>query len=510
MAAPTALTPSLILQSAKLAEGYAAIDRATKNALYGGLINNWMPEKIYLIRKSIQYQFDKLGMGADATASITIISVPANGYNIQVFVNDPTLGSISLGSYIKGSGDTTTTILTTNITTQLASNTFGYVVTSTANVITIVARTGLGATINGNNLSVTANTTTEVQAKTLLGPTLVSTGTVFTTTVNDPNLGVITLSSYTQQVGDTTQAIFTANLIASIATNIYGYTISASTIPDFHLIAPVGLGATINGNIATVTWGTGSTFSAFAGGVTGVGIIPNTLIQFNGGVSATGITTSIVATTNYLWSLLGVYGKKALGALGHGGGEVIIIPTGSGGTVISIAGQVVQLIVGDPSKANPTGSPTPNAGDTVVTLNYRVFPDSENIFYQGGIVKKYPGDGDNYYIPIYGATTTTYTFLVPFTDMFALKFDFMRIVNQGSGGGGTGLGTGLQAVYVTATTTGNTLTVPELGTFISALIRGAEYYKPVITQTGQDLDLTLVGGTIAGETYVIFYYPPLL
>src|SRR6478609_1617241 len=75
--------------------------------------------------------------------------------------------------------------------------------------------------------------------------------------------------------------------------------------------------------------------------------------------------STLLGTSNYLWSLLGVYGLRALSALGQGGGEVIIIPTGSGGTVISIAGQIVELVVGDPSQAIPSGSPTPSDGDTV-------------------------------------------------------------------------------------------------------------------------------------------------
>ncbi len=508
MAAPVALTVPTILESAKLAQGYAAIDRAKKQYLYGGIINNLMPEKIFLIRKSIQNVYDRQSVDSNATSSITITSVPNDGYNIEVFVTDPTYGSISLGSYSKVSGDTTTTILAESITAQLALNSYGYVVTSILNVIGITAR--IGSTINGNNLVVTATTISEVRAKSFFGPGPVTTGTVFTTTADDPDLGTITLSVYTQQVADATPATFTSNLMASIDTNIYGYSTLASSPTSFYIVAPIGYGATINGNLAIIAWNASTEQGAFVGGVTEIGIIPNTLTQFSGGVTGTANNASFVGTANYLWSLLGVYGLRGLNALGQGGGEVIVIPTGSAGTVISIAGQVVELVVGDPSQANPAGSPTPNDGDTSVMLNYRVMPDSENIFYQGVIVKKYGTGavGDNYYIPMYGTTTTTYTFRDALTNGFALKFDFMKIVSESSGGTGT-LGNGLQAVYIVAPTTGNTLTVGELGTFMFMSLRNQTWDTSVITQTGQNLDLTAIGGITTGEVALIFYYPSL-
>lgn len=220
--------------------------------------------------------------------------------------------------------------------------------------------------------------------------------------------------------------------------------------------------------------------------------------------------STLTGTADYLWSLLGIYGLRALNALGQGGGEVIIIPTGSGGTVISIAAQIVELIVGDASQANPVGSPTPADGDMVVTLNYKVLPNSENIFYQGVPVRLYPANDFNY-IPIYGSTTTTYTFSQPLTDLYSLKFDFFKITSESNGGTGT-IGNGLQAVYVASPTTGNTLTVVELGTFMFASVRGATYSNNVneITQSGTSLDFTNVGGTVAGEVYLIFYYPSLV
>ncbi len=213
---------------------------------------------------------------------------------------------------------------------------------------------------------------------------------------------------------------------------------------------------------------------------------------------------TLVPYSAYLWSLLEVYGLRALNALGQGGGEVIVIPTGSAGTVITISGQIVELVVGDASQANPAGSPTPNDGDTVVTLNYKVMPSTENIFMEGVPVNLYsPTATDNYYIPIYGSSTTTYTFRDPLTADFRLKFDFMKIVGTSSGG----ISTGLQATVVNVITSGSSITVPELGTFVSLSYNGGSYYAPTVTQSGQTLDLSQLGNDFNGETLIVFYYP---
>ncbi len=467
-----------------------------------------LPLLIAMETDILSWQYNFVTIAVNARATITITSVPTNGYNIEAIVNDPDNGSISLGSYIKGGGDTTTSILATSIATELDMNGYGYGANAVDNIITITARSGLGSSINGSNLSVTANITPEVKARAFLAPTRTTTGTVYTTTVVDPNLGSTILSTYTQQVTDTTSAIFIASLIADINNNAYGYTcIPYLANVAFYVIAPTGEGSSINGNSASIAWLATSNSTTFAGGVDEAGIIPNTLIQFSGGIFAAN-SSVLIGEGNYLYALCGRYAIDALNALGQGGSEVVIIPAGSSGSVVSIAGQIVELTVDYPAQANPAGSPTPSAGDTVVTLNYKVMPNTENIFYQGVPVKLYP-DLDFNYIPNYGSTTTTYTFSAPLDSGFALKFDFMKIVSESSGGTSR-TSSGLQAVYVTANATSNTITVVELGTFMFAQIRGATYDTGVITQTGQDLDLTNVGGAVSGETYLIFYYPTLL
>ena len=111
----------------------------------------------------------------------------------------------------------------------------------------------------------------EKAARSFLAPSRISTGTVFTVTVDDPSFGIITLATYTQQAGDTTEPIFIANLIAAINQNSFGYTsIKYLANVALYIYARPNLGASINGNDAEIDWVVGSTSSAFTGGRDGV------------------------------------------------------------------------------------------------------------------------------------------------------------------------------------------------------------------------------------------------
>lgn len=84
-----------------------------------------------------------------ATGRVNITNVGDNGDSIQGLVNDPSLGSISLGVYTKLITDTSTTILAASVAAIWNGNAYGYVVSSSLNAIIIQARPGLGASING-------------------------------------------------------------------------------------------------------------------------------------------------------------------------------------------------------------------------------------------------------------------------------------------------------------------------------------------------------------------------
>ena len=92
-----------------------------------------------------------------ATGRITITEIGDEGDNIEAFVNDPLLGVISLGSYTITNLDVTQASIyntTDRIAQALAANTYGYQVVlmgTTSPYILIIAREGVGATINGNN-----------------------------------------------------------------------------------------------------------------------------------------------------------------------------------------------------------------------------------------------------------------------------------------------------------------------------------------------------------------------
>ena len=86
---------------------------------------------------------------ANAIGTITIDSVGVTGDSISVFVNDPILGIIPLGSYVLTPADTSLSIIAANIAAALITNIYNYVVTVNQNTIIITARGGLGNTING-------------------------------------------------------------------------------------------------------------------------------------------------------------------------------------------------------------------------------------------------------------------------------------------------------------------------------------------------------------------------
>lgn len=85
----------------------------------------------------------------NARATILIEDVGVPGATIQVYVIDPDQGQLLLGSYTSVATDTATDTLATNIAAALSTNPYGYIVVAAQNVVTIVARPGLGSRING-------------------------------------------------------------------------------------------------------------------------------------------------------------------------------------------------------------------------------------------------------------------------------------------------------------------------------------------------------------------------
>lgn len=176
-----------IINIAKVS-GYLAANAIEKGGLYGGGQDIKQPSKIYVVRKSVEWMFSKNPdvTAAKATATITVTDVGDNGDEIEIFVDDPVDGLVSLGSYTKQNTDTTTTILAASIVTACEGNSYGYEFTSQNAVITITAN-ATGSDMNtGDRLSVVITpNTSPIPLTDLWGWWLADTGVTGTTSVSN-------------------------------------------------------------------------------------------------------------------------------------------------------------------------------------------------------------------------------------------------------------------------------------------------------------------------------------
>lgn len=128
-----------------------------KGSLFGErLVKKSSPLLVAIVTDALRWKYESNPNVSEvrATGTITVIDIGNNGDEIEVFVDDPVLGLISLGSYVKQSSDSTTTILAASIASAI-DGTYDYGATSSGAVITIEARPGTGADMNtGNRLSV--------------------------------------------------------------------------------------------------------------------------------------------------------------------------------------------------------------------------------------------------------------------------------------------------------------------------------------------------------------------
>lgn len=141
-----------IIDFGKVSIGLSANYQAN-GEIFGKRLATTAPNTIAIVTDALNWQWEDFPTTPeiDATATITIDTIGDLGDTIEVFVNDPFYGVISLGLYTITGGDTTTTITATNVSAELANNPYGYGSASSLNVITVTARAGLGATINGGN-----------------------------------------------------------------------------------------------------------------------------------------------------------------------------------------------------------------------------------------------------------------------------------------------------------------------------------------------------------------------
>lgn len=130
-----------------------ALNYNEEGALFGKKLNKTNALTILMVADALRWQWAGLPTtaGVRATGTIGINTLGDLGDNITVFVNDPNLGVITLGSYTIDASDTTLDITASHIGAVLATNTYGYSISVTDNIITILAPLALGSTINDHN-----------------------------------------------------------------------------------------------------------------------------------------------------------------------------------------------------------------------------------------------------------------------------------------------------------------------------------------------------------------------
>ena len=84
-----------------------------------------------------------------AIGGIVVDEIGSEGDEIEIFVDDPVNGSISLGTYAQQSSDTTPDILAASIADAMSYT--GYVISSEDDAVNISAPSSYGATINGGS-----------------------------------------------------------------------------------------------------------------------------------------------------------------------------------------------------------------------------------------------------------------------------------------------------------------------------------------------------------------------
>lgn len=208
--------------------------------------------------------------------------------------------------------------------------------------------------------------------------------------------------------------------------------------------------------------------------------------------------TTLRATANLLWDLLGIYGLRAINNINPSGGTVI--QASQNGQLITIAYRYIQFIVGDSSSVQPAGYPTMNDGDVLYVIPFPTVVDAESIFRQSVSVPRAPIADSNYTIT-YGTSTTQILFSVPVTASELIQMHLWQLLTPASGGAGA------EFLVITITTTGDTVDVPELaGKEFALAATGTQSFTPdYVIQTGITLDFSLVGGVTAGQVITIFY-----
>lgn len=148
-----ASTPTIaeILDIAPICQYLAYNDIERNDYANGGTLDPLLPVKIYMARKAVQWGVDQNYIARSATAVFYINGTGNVGDVIEVVVDDPDDGLITIGTYTLDSGDTDNEIIAANVAASITGS--GYSATSNGIAVIVTAPFGLGNLMNGLDLT---------------------------------------------------------------------------------------------------------------------------------------------------------------------------------------------------------------------------------------------------------------------------------------------------------------------------------------------------------------------
>lgn len=145
--------PLTVLDKIKIAKisQYLSLNDVGKGSLFGQRLDPELPQKLYMERTAVEWEYNNepitAGQMAEGTIVVDDIGNPGDEYIFTY--NYPGIGVVVLGNYITQNTDTTTTILAASIASALGNNSYGFTFVASGNEITYDAPVSLGASANG-------------------------------------------------------------------------------------------------------------------------------------------------------------------------------------------------------------------------------------------------------------------------------------------------------------------------------------------------------------------------
>lgn len=149
---PTLLSIEDTIEIAKICN-YLASNGKDRSAIFrGGSLTPTLPVQIYDTRKAVEWAYDQNYIARSATAIFYINGTANVGDEIEVVVDDPDDGEVTIGTYTLDSGDTDNEIIATNVAASITGS--GYSAVNNGIAVIVTAPYLLGDSINGVVLTV--------------------------------------------------------------------------------------------------------------------------------------------------------------------------------------------------------------------------------------------------------------------------------------------------------------------------------------------------------------------